>query len=299
MPLLHRRRTSRQRRRRGRATARREKTPIVIVGVGRAGGALALGLERAGWKVSIFPRSAGSVRRAVALGLRVADQVSVETAAVCILAVPDVAVGEVAASLLADLGASTALVHCAGALPLEALGGDGLGGRARGSFHPLVAISSPEDALAGHAVALSATSKPLLAVLRKMAADLGLRPIEVPEDRRAAYHAGAVLCAGAVVALASAAVEALGEAGISEKDAVAALLPLMRSALHGIEQRGLRGGLTGPVVRGDVEVIRAHLAALPADVAPLYRALSLRSLALAGDRLPPDVRARIEELLRG
>jgi predicted short-subunit dehydrogenase-like oxidoreductase (DUF2520 family) len=275
-----------------------ERAPVVIVGFGRLGGALALGLHRAGWPVSVFPRSAESVRRAAGLGLTLAEHEALRGAKVCILAVPDAVVGALALSLLADLGPHVALVHCAGALDLAAFGEQPqVLKHARGSFHPLCAVSSPEDDLSGHTVALSATSASLNRLLSRMAEDLKLTPIQVPESQRPAYHAGAVLSAGGVVALASAAVEALGVAGIPEDAALAALLPLMKSAIRGLEKRGLTGGLTGPVARGDSDVVRAHLAALPPDLAGLYRDLSRRALARVGPRLPPEARAELASLL--
>lgn len=291
------RRTDTASRKRSRAAVRRG--PVVVVGLGRLGGALALGLERAGWPIRVLPRSRKSARRAAALGLETVGREGLREAKLCVLAVPDVAVGSVARELHEALEPTCALVHCAGALDLLAFGDQPeLLARPRGSFHPLCAISSPEDALEGHTVALAATSPALLAVLGRMARDLRLRPIEVPETKRAAYHAGAVLSAGGLVALASAAVEALGQAGIGEAAALEALLPLMRSALRGAERRGLAAGLTGPIARGDVAVVEAHLAALPREVRELYRALGRRALALAGERLAPDVHARMARALQ-
>jgi predicted short-subunit dehydrogenase-like oxidoreductase (DUF2520 family) len=266
------------------------------MGFGRLGGALALGLQRAGWPVSVFPRSGTSLRSAVAHGLRIADQEDLAAAAAVFLAVPDDAVAAAASLVAPDLGRHGALVHCAGALSLTALAGHGE--RPLGSFHPLAALSALTDPLAGRAAALSASSPTLLKLLRSAARDLGLRPFSVPEEGRAAYHAGAVLAAGGLVALASAAVEALAEAGVSEPEALAALLPLMRSAVDGIEVRGLSAGLTGPVARGDTRVVEAHLAALPRELLVLYKALSLRGVDLARARLPPERTDALAALLR-
>jgi predicted short-subunit dehydrogenase-like oxidoreductase (DUF2520 family) len=274
------------------------RPPVVIIGFGRLGGALALGLKRGGWPVTVFPRSAESVRRAAGLGLTLAEHEALRQAKICILAVPDGVVGALTLSLLPDLGTHVALVHCAGALSLAAFGDlPKVLKHARGSFHPLCAVSSPEDDLSGHTVALSATTPGLNRLLSRMAEDLELTPIQVPESERPAYHAGAVLSAGGLVALASAAVEALGVAGIPEDEALSALLPLMKSAIRGLEKRGLSGGLTGPVARGDAGVVRAHLAALPPHLAGLYRDLSRRALARVGAQLPPEARAELEGLL--
>ena len=263
------------------------------------GGALAVRLSRAGWPLAVFPRSGESLRRAVALGVRIADQDDLSTAEVCIFAVPEAAVREVSDQMLLDLGLSTALVHCAGALDLTAFGSSAMiARRMRGSFHPLVAVSDPEDSLEGHAVAVSASGRPLLQTLRRMADDLRLFPIEVSEAKRSLYHAGAVLAAGGAVSLLSAAVVALSEAGVEPEAAARALAGLARSALRGVEERGLAAALTGPVKRGEAAVVEAHLAVLPEDLRSLYRLLSRRALELCGAQLPPETRQAFDRILR-
>ena len=242
--------------------------------------------------MSVFPRTPHSAHRARGWAVPLADADAMSRAELCVFAVPDAAVGPTAHALSPRLGRSAARVHCAGALELSALGG----AAKRGSFHPLCAISDARDPLSGHAVALSATQAPLLRTLRRMAGALKLHPFSVPESGRAAYHAGAVLCAGGVVSLAAAGLEAFRAAGVSEREATRALLPLMRSALRGLELRGAGRGLTGPVVRGDLEVVRAHLRALPGSMRDLYRQLSLRALSLA--TLPPHTRLSLTRLLR-
>jgi predicted short-subunit dehydrogenase-like oxidoreductase (DUF2520 family) len=223
-----------------------------------------------------------------------------EAADLCLLVVPDRAVPEVAQDVAKDLKPSAALIHCAGALTLSAFGSDpAILARPRGSFHPLSAVSDPTDPLARHAVALSSNRPLLLRTLKAMAADLALIPFEVPEESRLLYHAAAVLSAAGVVALASAASQALNEAGIEPEVGLAALLPLMRSAIRGIEQRGLSAALTGPIARGDVDVVRAHLAALPRDLLGVYRILGLRSLELARPSLPMETQKAFETLLGG
>ena len=98
-----------------------------------------------------------------------------------------------------------------------------------------------------------------------------------------------------MVALTSAAVAALIAAGFEEPQALSALVPLMRSALLGVERRGLARGLTGPIIRGDVSVIRSHLDALPSELRPLYRDLALRALSLVRAQLPKETRLAVEQ----
>jgi predicted short-subunit dehydrogenase-like oxidoreductase (DUF2520 family) len=126
---------------------------------------------------------------------------------------------------------------------------------------------------------------------------LGLRPLRVSEAARAAYHGGAVLSASGLVALLDAAVEAWAAAGVEREEALAALAALMRSALAAAEDRGTLAALMGPVVRGDAEVIQAHLRALPPDVLPLYRTLESRVLARVRPLLSRPAAVRLSAVL--
>jgi len=158
-------------------------------------------------------------------------------------------------------------------------------------------VVGPETPLAGHAVAIATRSRVLAPLLVRIAGALGLRPLRVPEDGRAAYHAGAALSASGLVSLLDAAVGAWREAGVAEDAAISALAALMRSALAGAEARGTAAALTGPVVRGDAEVVQAHVRALPEDVLPIYLALQQRVLAHAAARLPRPTVARVSAVL--
>lgn len=286
-----------------RVTRKKTKQPtkalrVVIVGYGRVGGALARALKKARWSVSVLPRSQDSVRRAALSGVRLADHDDLRAAQLCLLAVPDAQVANAAELVLEDLSAQTPLVLLSGALTLAAFGRTVIeSGRPLGSFHPLAAISDPADSFAGHTASLAATKESLLATLRVLAATLSMRTLEVPETGRAAYHAGAVLSAGLLVALADAAVASLQHAGLGREQSLDALLPLMRSAIDGLATRGFSKGLTGPVVRGDVGVVQAHLDALPPEVGSVYRLLSRRTLALIGESLPAETLLALKRIL--
>lgn len=280
-------------------TRKRPSTPrVVIVGFGRVGGAIAGGLKKARWTVSVLPRSQDSVRRAARGGFTLADHDALRTAELCLLAVPDAQVANAAELVLEDLAPSTALVHLSGALTLAAFGPLVIeAGHPLGSFHPLAAISDPSDPLSGHTAALAATSQGLLGRLEFLATTLKMETLEVPETGRAAYHAGAVLSAGLLVSLADGAVSALEHAGLDREASLHALLPLMQSALRGLAARGFAKGLTGPVVRGDVAVVQSHLDALPPELGSVYRLLSRRSLSLVKGRLPAETTLALQRIL--
>jgi predicted short-subunit dehydrogenase-like oxidoreductase (DUF2520 family) len=105
-----------------------------------------------------------------------------------------------------------------------------------------------------------------------------------------------------------AAVELWRGFGVAPDAALAALLPLTRAAVENLETVGLPGALTGPVARGDVGTVTAHLAWLeeressdPA-LAPLreaYTALARLALPLAAEKggLSPGAAAALHRLL--
>jgi predicted short-subunit dehydrogenase-like oxidoreductase (DUF2520 family) len=205
----------------------------------------------------------------------------------CLLAVPDQVLGVVAAQTAPLLRADAGLVHCAGALSLEALGSGG----ARGSFHPLVAISDPHSPLAGASVAVSASSPRLEAQLRRVAGALQMKALRVREEQRALYHACAVLGSSGLVALLAGAAEGLQRVGLSSSEALGALVPLASSALNGLDRVGLPRAFTGPVVRADAATLRQNLLALPAELRPVYRELT--ASVIAGVPLPLATKRRL------
>jgi predicted short-subunit dehydrogenase-like oxidoreductase (DUF2520 family) len=269
---------------------------LLVVGLGRLGGALAAQLQDKGFSVRVQTRSVSGRRTAKSLRLKEATEAETRACTVCFLTVPDGAVASVAAAVAPSLGPAAALVHCAGALTLDVLHA-AADGRPTGSFHPLVAVSSAQTQLSGHAVAVATRSRSLAPELVRLARALGLSPLRIPEAGRAAYHAGAALAAGGLVALLDAAVATWQAAGIDRRAAEDALVPLMRSALGGVEARGLLRGMTGPVVRADTQVVEAHLASLPEDVLPLYRMLFARMLQRLFPSLPRPAALRLQLLL--
>ena len=72
-----------------------------------------------------------------------------------------------------------------------------------------------------------------------------------------AYHAAAALASNALVALASVAAQV---SGLS--DGLKALLPLLYGAVDNLDRLGLPAALTGPIERGDISTVEAHLQAL-------------------------------------
>ena len=132
-----------------------------------------------------------------------------------------------------------------------------------------------------------------------LVADLGGRPMWVPEDRRTLYHAGLAHGANHLVTLVAEAMEILSAAGAD--DPAATLRPLLTAALDNALDQG-DAALTGPIVRGDVETVRAHVADLAANAPqtlPSYLAMARATLdrAVTDGRLLPIRAAKMLRVL--
>ncbi|HEY3359211.1 MAG TPA: DUF2520 domain-containing protein [Polyangia bacterium] len=248
---------------------------VAVVGAGRVGASLAAALTAAGETCALWTEGQGPAPAAIG------------RAAVVILAVPDRVIAAVGAELAAGglLGAHAVVLHCAGGYAAaEALGGLAGRVRARGTLHPLRAFAAPvaPAALAGTAFGIEGDEEARVAA-RRICRQIGGRAVEVEAGRMPLYHAAAVLASNYVVALADAAAALLARAAPGA-DALAALVPLLESAVAGLRERGLPAALTGPLARGDAETVRRHLDAIARDapeVLALYRACGLRAADVA------------------
>jgi len=102
--------------------------------------------------------------------------------------------------------------------------------------------------------------------------------VEVPDDRRAAYHAAAVIASNHLVAL-------LGQVERLAADLdlpLEAFLALVRGTVDNVAASGAAAALTGPVARGDWATLRRHLAALAPEERASYVALASAAARLAG-----------------
>ncbi len=213
------------------------------------------------------------------------------------LAVPDPVIGEVAARFAATNPApAVSFIHLSGALTLDVLAP--LRGHAVGSFHPLQSFPFPRepDAFRGIAIAVDASTPPLLRKLHRLARELGARPRKVAADERVLYHAAAVYASNFVLAAFSEGVRQLMRIGWSEQDATRALLPLLDGVVENIRRKGVTRALTGPIRRGDADTVRRHLEAL--DRPDLYRILASIALEIAREAgLDPAAAERVRRAL--
>ena len=110
--------------------------------------------------------------------------------------------------------------------------------------------------------------------------------IDINEKSRALYHISGVLASNFVVAIIAEAASLWAQFGYNQSQALQALLPLIRGTVGNIQREGAAAALTGPIVRGDLGTVQAHLEQLRAtlpSVVPLYAALAQTTAEFAVD----------------
>ncbi len=260
-------------------------TAIGFIGAGRVARGLAPALHEAGYHVTAIANRSPVAANDLAMELPGCEAVAAQDVAdhcdLVFLTVPDDSIALVAAGLRWRAG--QAVVHCSGATEVSVLAPVAEIGGMTGGFHPLQGFSD-RTPLRGCTVTVEA-SGPLAQTLDTMVDALGCRLNRLPPGKRALYHASAGYGAGFVHVLLAEIATIWGSWGASEEDVLAAILPMTRTTLDTIGRGGIATTMPGPISRGDIGSIRAHLTALTAmpeaEAEAFYRAHSLRSTNIA------------------
>jgi predicted short-subunit dehydrogenase-like oxidoreductase (DUF2520 family) len=226
---------------------------VTIVGGGRLGSALAAAFARTRVRV------AGPVGRGQPI---VGD--------IVLFAVPDREIG----TAVERAPANAIVGHTAGALTLDVMGR-----REAFSFHPLMTVTGDRAEFADVPAAIAGSTPRALEIARSLATSLSMLPLEIPESRRAAYHAAASIAANFLITLECMAAQVGAAASLDRKH----LLPLARAALDNWGTLG-PAALTGPIARGDAETVarqRSAVSTAAPELLAAWDAMAAATTALA------------------
>jgi predicted short-subunit dehydrogenase-like oxidoreductase (DUF2520 family) len=216
----------------------------------------------------------------------------------------DEALGEIMAATKSGLvERGTVILHTSAIADPEGLRALSDAGFPGGTFHPLVPFSDPEvaaDLLRKGWIGIDGENGARSAS-RRLAGHLGARTLDIPQGKKSAYHAAAVISSNFPVVLASIAGRLLHDIGVPDSSAYQAVESLMSGALANMKQTLPDDALTGPVVRGDAETVAKHLRAMQGRGAAseAYRALSAAAVEIAERRgVDPKKLAAVGGLVR-
>ncbi|MCV7259508.1 Rossmann-like and DUF2520 domain-containing protein [Mycobacterium shimoidei] len=268
---------------------------VGIISAGRVGTALGAALEHVDHVVVACSAVSEASRRRAQRWLPDTPVAPVDdvagSAELLILAVPDAELGGLVSGLAAisAVRPGTIVAHTSGANGIGVLAP--LTGQdcVPLAIHPAMTFTgSDEDVarLADTAFGITAADEVGYTIAESLVLEIGGAPFRVREEARMLYHAALAHGSNHLVTVLVDALEALraalpGELGVDDPDGIAerVLGPLARAALDNTLQRG-QAALTGPIARGDADVVAAHLAALTAvdpALAQAYRVNALRT----------------------
>ncbi len=274
-----------------------------IVGLGRVGTALSLALEKRGYLLEgMVDRDPKALERAKSLlqgGMIVGTSIDrLPPSSVCLITVNDDAI-EAVASQLRKLHPSSLLVHTSGLHTSKILGeGPKL------SMHPLQSFASLREAMENlpHSYFTLEGDEAGLSWGRKAVEDIGGVAIEIKASQKPLYHLAACMASNYLITLLYEALKAMEMAGIPPEVGQSGIAILAEGTIKNVKALGIPEALTGPMVRGDVGTVKAHLKATEEhkDVRDFYTFLGLRTLKMISERglsTPEEALDALENIL--
>jgi predicted short-subunit dehydrogenase-like oxidoreductase (DUF2520 family) len=181
------------------------------------------------------------------------------------------------------------LLHTSGLYPaaaLEAASGPGIH---LGSLHPAQSIPSVEAGLALLKRSLFTVEGDVKAVElgSRLVEDIGGRALPLEPAAKPLYHCSLATASNFLVLLAWLSGRMLVDAGIDEGSSRELVRTIMKGTQANLERMKFEDALTGPVLRGDWQTVKAHLDTLKSafpEALPLYRAASRQLITISRER---------------
>ena len=281
---------------------------ISIIGAGRVGSALAIALDRAGYRIDAVvyrgDRYLPFLRSALPSSARFENSINDELhlSEILFITSGDPEIRGIADEVAKRSSPPKFAFHTSGSLSSDDLSSLAEKGVLTGSMHPLAAVSDPETGAERFRGAYFCVEgdEEAVRLAKELAAVIGGKPFSIPSESKPVYHAAAVMSAGHVVALLDAAIEVMGHCGLSPEESREILIPLAAGSIENLKDRPPSAALTGPYARGDASTLSRHLSSFDrsgvgGELRGIYLDLALRSVDIMTDegRDPGQLREAI------
>jgi predicted short-subunit dehydrogenase-like oxidoreductase (DUF2520 family) len=170
--------------------------------------------------------------------------------------------------------------HSSGALASDELKSLRQGGAVVASVHPLMTfVTGSMPSLIGVPFAMEGDAAAVRSA-RQIVRALGGEAFTIRKQYKAAYHAWGAFASPLLVAMLVTAEQLARRAGLSAVGARKKMLPIVRQTIANYGALGAAGAFSGPIVRGDAEIVRKHLQVLRKlpEATDVYLALARAAL---------------------
>ncbi|PWQ94577.1 Rossmann-like and DUF2520 domain-containing protein [Leucothrix arctica] len=184
--------------------------------------------------------------------------------------------------------------HCSGAQPASLLSACKDKGVYIASIHPIKSFANVQlavDSFEGTYCGMEG-DEIALQKLEPLFNNIGARLVKINSDNKSLYHAASVIACNYLVALQELSINTFAQAGIERGQAMAILQPIVRGTVENIFTLGTVSSLTGPIARGDKDIVSNQLNAISdwnQDFATVYQLLGKVSVDIASKKEGADI----------
>lgn len=184
------------------------------------------------------------------------------------------------------LQSGNVVFHCSGASPSRELAAVMPANIPVASVHPLKSFADPALAAQTFSGTYCATegNAAAVAALKPAFEASGARLSEIDPEFKTIYHAASVIVCNYLASLIETGLQAYAKSGFERDQSLRMIEPLVRETLDNVFRLGTVDALTGPIARGDHDVVARQMAALAtwnANAAGVYRELGTVAVELA------------------
>ena len=267
-----------------------------IIGCGHVGQTLGYLWQRSGSLqignvLNSSPASAQQAVQFMGAGQAVDHITAMKNADFYLIGCPDNHIQACAEQLAASglVQAGQTVFHCSGAMSSALLDSVRQQGAQVASLHPVKSFADPARAIqsfAGTWCGLEGDA-PALGLLEPLVQAIGGQAFNIHSEHKILYHAASVMACNYLVALEEMSMQTFAVAGVERELAQQILQPIVQDTVNNLFALDTAQALTGPIARGDHQVVGKQLRAMQdwrANYADTYRLLGEQALQLARQR---------------
>ena len=244
----------------------RRFSSIGIIGAGRLGCCLALGLIEEKYKLTAASSTNSKVKKIIekvstSTAVFSDPQEVIDASEIIFFTTKDDSISLLINSL--SIPREKFLIHCSGSLSLNVLEKNKSGFKI-GNFHPIQTfpnITSQKN-LRNIYFSIDSSDSDLENWLKKVAISFNSDVIKIPHQNKDLYHAICVLNCALLVSLIGHSSKLWSNIGINSETGIKITLPMIKTTLQSILDFGSFEALSGPLIRGDLETIKRNITVL-------------------------------------
>lgn len=282
---------------------------VSIIGAGRVGTAIALCLRAAGYDVvGVASRSlTGAAKLAHKVGCsRFSEDPCevVDDSEIVFIMTPDHEIVRVCEKIAPYISRGTLVIHTSGALSSKILNSAKIRGALCLSMHPCQSfsdISTAPERLTGCYFCLEGDEE----AVRKgqaLARAMNCRSFVLGSSQKILYHIACSVASNYLVVLVERVLSILEKTEVSKDKAIKMIIPLLEGTLKNIEDLGVKGALTGPIERGEIQTLKEEIEIIKKRIpefADLYKILGREAIRIAVQKgeLSPEIENKLFKIL--